>query len=155
MPFFSLIALTALFQGAPELEPPLRVENAWVREAPPVADVLAAYATFCNDADAAVTLANASSEHFGAVQMHATVETDSAVTMKRLDSVVIGPHECVAFEPGGRHFMLLDPKRDFRAGDEIAFTLFLANGKEMEIVMPVRRAGEMLDKQQQHQHGHH
>ncbi|HEX7046862.1 MAG TPA: copper chaperone PCu(A)C [Gammaproteobacteria bacterium] len=153
MPFFNLIALTLLFQAAPtvETEPPLRVENAWVREAPPGVDVLAAYAVFCNDADAAVTLTNVISENFDAVQMHATVEADGGVTMKHLNSVVVEPTECIAFEPGGRHFMLMDPVRNFRAGDEIAFTLFLANGKEMEIVMPVRRADEMIE----HHHEHH
>src|SRR5690606_21755646 len=125
MPISSLIALAALLQGAPATEPPLRVENAWVREAPPVAGVLAAYARLCNDAEAAVTVSGAAGEHFGAVQMHMTVETDNAVTMKRLDSVAIGPGECLAFEPGGRHFMLLEPARRFHAGDEIALTLFL------------------------------
>lgn len=152
MPIFKLIALTLLAQNAPvlETEQPLRIENAWVREAPPGVDVLAAYAVFCNDADAAVTLANVTSEEFDAVQMHATVEADGGVTMTRLNSVVIEPTDCIAFEPGERHFMLMNPVRNFRAGDEIEFTLFLANGKEMEIVMPVRRADETTEHHEHH-----
>lgn len=160
MPFVSLIAALSLLnmQAPPEpgaaAETPLRIENAWVREAPPGADVLAAYAMFCNDSDAAVTLVNAASKAFGSVQMHATVESDGAVTMQRLDSAVIAAHDCTAFEPGGRHFMLMKPKRAFRAGDRVEFTFFLANGKELEIAFPVRRGGGKPD-QQEHHHEHH
>lgn len=155
MPFLSLMAAIALLTGGPDAGPaselPLRIEKAWVREAPPGANVLAAYATFCNDADAAVTLSRVDSENFDTVEIHASVETESGVSMKRMNSVVIGPNECLAFEPGGRHFMLIGPKRDFRAGDDMEFTLFLANGKEIEIIVPVRRADEML----KHRRGHH
>lgn len=128
-----------------ETAPPLNVGNAWVREAPPVADVLAAYAVFCNDGDQAVTIAGAESEDFDRVEMHIVVERGDAVIMEESNSVVIGPDDCVAFAPGGRHFMLFDPVRIFRAGDEVELTLHLADGQELELVFPVRRAEEMLD----------
>ena len=134
---------------AAEMEPPLRVENPWVREAPPGADVLAAYAVFCNDNEQAVTIAAARSTAFDRVEMHVVVETEDAVTMEQSNSIVIGPTDCVEFAPGDRHFMLFDPVERLRAGDNVEFTLLLADGQEIEVSFPVRRADEMLNE-----HGH-
>lgn len=132
----------------------IRVENGWVREAPPVARVLAGYARVCNDASTSVTLTGASSASFARVEMHATVETETAASMQRLDSVAIGAHDCVDFAPGGRHFMLLEPKDALRAGDEVKFALEFSNGEKLELVLPVRRADEMLEENGHHHHGH-
>lgn len=134
-----------------EMEPPLRIEAAWVREAPPVADVLAAYAVFCNDGEQAVTLAGASSPAFDRVEMHVVIETERSVTMEQSNSVVVGPTDCVEFAPGDRHFMLFDPAEPVRDGAEIEFTFLLADGQEIEATFPVRRADEMMDK---HEHRH-
>lgn len=134
--------------------PLLRVESGWVREAPPNANVMAAYAVLCNDEETGMILADARSEDFDAVQMHQTIEVNGAVTMERMNNVAIGPHDCVAFEPAGRHFMLLDPVRPFRVGSAIELTLVLADGREMAVTFPVQRAAEMLDDSHEHS-GHH
>jgi len=132
---------------------PLRIENAWVREAPPTAKVMAAYGTFCNDNETAVKLTTVSSDDFDSVEMHVSVETGNAVSMERLKDVAIGPHDCVDFAPGGRHFMLFAPSRPLRSGDTVSLTLQLANGNAMKVTLPVRRPEETG---QQHNHdGHH
>lgn len=133
-----------------EIDLPLRIESAWVREAPPVAEVLAAYAVFCNDSDAAITLAGARSPAFDGVEMHVVIETGDAVTMEKSNGVVIGPEQCVTFAPGDRHFMLFDPVRALRAGDAVEFTFLLASGQEIEATFPVRRAEDMLDEHEHH-----
>ena len=156
----ALLLLTLLLTGEYPVEPvvdtdpPLRIESAWVREAPPGVDVLAAYAVVCNDDEEANTLATVSSTAFDDVQMHVTIEMDGAVRMERSNSVVIGPNDCVTFAPGGRHFMLMGPHRAFRAGSTVPLTFHFANGTEMELLVPVRRADEMLDTQHDH-NGHH
>lgn len=132
----------------------LRVESGWVREAPPNMEVMAAYAILCNDKATGVILAGASSKDFNAIEMHDTIEANGGVRMERLKSVAIGPQDCVSFAPGGRHFMLLDPMRPLRSGSEVKLTLQLADGREMEVVFPVRRADEMLDNSHDHS-GHH
>lgn len=134
--------------------PPLRVESGWVREAPPNMNVMAAYAELCNDEETGVILASISSEDFDAVEMHDTIEVNGGVRMERMNSVEIASHECVTFAPGGRHFMLLDPTRPFRAGSEVELTLRLADGREMDVTFPVRRATDMLDNSHDHS-GHH
>ena len=136
-----------------DTDSPLRVEQAWVREAPPGVTVMAAYALLCNDDKEALTLAALSSPAFERVEMHVTIETADAVRMERSNNIVIGPNDCVEFAPGGRHFMLFDPRERLSAGDNVEFTLRFANGKEMVLRMPVQKAGDMLNS---HDHdGHH
>lgn len=158
MPIFSFMAALALLApgsttpGATHAAP-LRIEEGWVREAPPGMSVLGAYARFCNDGDAPLVLVDARSASFDAVEMHVTVEDGGAARMKRLDRVELPPHECVGFEPGGRHLMLIGPKDAIRAGDSVQLAFILAGGETHEAVFPVRRGG-MASEQHQH-HGHH
>lgn len=146
----ALLAPDAVANAENNPPAPLRIESPWVREAPAVADVLAAYATFCNDGEAAITLAGAQSPAFDRVEMHVVIETEDAVTMQQSNRIVIGPDDCVAFAPGDRHFMLFDPAEPLRAGDSVEFTFLLASGQEIETVFPVRRADEMLDAHEHH-----
>jgi copper(I)-binding protein len=135
--------------GAAETENPLRVENLWIREAPPVARVLAAYGRFCNDGAETVSIASVSSTVFERIEMHETVETGGRVSMRRLESVTVGPEECLDFVPGGRHFMLFGPEHPLRAGSEVALTFVFATGQEQAVTVPVRR------QQNDNSHGHH
>ncbi|MBW3566632.1 MAG: copper chaperone PCu(A)C [Proteobacteria bacterium] len=130
---------------------PARIEYLWIREAPPTAKVMAAYGTLCNDDKEVLILVAAESESFSAVEMHASRESDSTVTMERLNDVPIAPGACVMFEPGARHFMLMDPVRSLRSGDEVTLTLQFANGMEQDVAVPVRRADEM-DTNPNHEH---
>jgi periplasmic copper chaperone A len=151
-----LLAVSPLNDNGPidvDTPAPLRAENMWVREAPPGANVMAAYGTFCNDGKEAVTLAAASSVDFDRIEMHMTIESESSITMERFANLVIGSRDCVSFTPGGRHFMLLDPARALHSGDTVMFTLVFANGAEMDIAFPVRHAEEILEEQ--HNHGGH
>ncbi|HEX6928282.1 MAG TPA: copper chaperone PCu(A)C, partial [Gammaproteobacteria bacterium] len=111
------LLLASVPVAAPAAGGVLRIENSWVREAPPGVDVLAAYGQFCNDGKETVTLVHVGSADFGAVEMHETVETDGAVSMRQMESAAVGPGACVTFAPGGRHFMLIGPKRLLQAGD--------------------------------------
>lgn len=142
------------FAPAVDTAPPLRIASAWVREAPPNMNVMAGYAVLCNDAETGVILVGASSEEFDSVEMHLTIEANGAVTMEETNSVAIDPRDCVAFAPGGHHFMLIDPVRPFRAGSGVQLTLRLADGREMDVTFPVRHAADALDNSHDHS-GHH
>lgn len=146
----SALAVPATVEDA-RAASPVRIERLWAREAPPTAKVMAAYGKLCNDNKEALILTAAGSESFGAVEMHTSRESDSAVTMERLNDVPIAPGDCVTFEPGARHFMLTDPARPLRSGDEVTLTLQFANGMEQDVVVPVRRADEM-DTNPNHEH---
>lgn len=141
------IAAAPTLAGTPA-DTSLRVENAWIREAPPSVDVMGGYARLCNDADEAITLTQLSSDVFGEIQMHISREVDGQATMERLQTVEIGPHDCVDFAPGGRHLMLFEPTHAMRAGDRAVLTLGFANGKHMDVEFSVRRMGGMHEHHQ-------
>lgn len=153
----SLLSILAMISAAAaaELDPPLRIEGAWLREAPPVARVMAGYGRFCNDNREAITIAAISSDVHERIEMHETVETEATASMRRLNNVIIGPNDCVDFVPGGRHLMLLEPQQPLRAGDSVAMTLVFARGDEQTIEVPVRRQTDGEPNHNgQHSHEH-
>ena len=106
----------------------LEVKDAWVRAAPPNARVMVAYATITNTSDYNIWITAASSDAFGAVELHETIEQDGMASMIHLDFVKLAPAQTVHFEPGGKHFMLFRPVSTSKVGDEINFNLHLGNG---------------------------
>lgn len=116
----------------------IRIENAWIREAPPVASVQAGYFTLCNDGEKSVTLESVESDAFGHIEMHETIEKDGASRMEKLDGVVFAAGECIRFERGGRHLMLFDAIERLSDGDTAVLTL-LVDGKRFDREFPVRR----------------
>lgn len=97
----------------------LEIRDAWIRTAPPGAKMLAGYATLRNAGDAPLTVTAASSEAFGGVTLHETVEVDGVARMRALGEVEIAPGASVAFAPGGKHFMLMQPKGAVAAGSRV------------------------------------
>lgn len=151
---FFLAATLALINASPAAQSPLRIEQAWIREAPPVADVMAGYANLCNDDSDAIVITELGSAKFARVEMHATVETAASVTMERLDEVRIPSGECVNFAPGGKHFMLFKPQSALRTGDDAEIAITLADGRTFTVAFPVKRADDMPESRHGHHHGH-
>lgn len=118
----------------------LRVEDPWIRAAPPGARMLAGYATLGNEGDVALTLVGAASERFGLVEMHRTVQVDGVARMRQVESLEVAPGAQVALEPGGLHLMLMRPVSDVAEGERIPLRLRLADGREQEVLFEVRRA---------------
>ena len=118
----------------------LVVSDAWVREAPPGASVMAAYATLKNGGTKPIKLEGASGADFGSVEMHRTVMQDGTMRMLAETSLPLPPGASVKFEPGGLHLMLFDPSRALKAGDKTALSLLC--GKSATKVEFNVRAGQ-------------
>jgi copper(I)-binding protein len=101
----------------------LEVTNAWIREAPPGADMLAGYAGLHNAGKESITLDGARSPDFGDVEMHRTSMENGKMRMRAEPQIVLEPDATVNFEPGGLHLMLMEPKRVLKAGDHVAIRL--------------------------------
>lgn len=108
-----LLASPALAAGR------LEVEGGWIRTAPPNAMMLAAYGTLRNAGDGPVIFSGAQSVDFGDVSLHETVEQNGIERMRALGRVVLAPGEAMTLAPGGRHLMLMQPKRVLKAGDTV------------------------------------
>lgn len=116
----------------------LQIEQAWIRSGPPGAIMLAGYATLRNIGDAALIVNAAQSEDFGDVSLHESMNENGMQRMRALESVTIAPDASVVFAPGGKHFMLMNPKRELKSGDRVKIHLDTKSGSGATAEFEVR-----------------
>ena len=121
----------------------IRVDDAWIRAAPPTAMMLAAYMKVENTSDRPRTLTGAESSFFAQVEMHNTLIKDGMAQMVHQEKVEIPARGSVEFSPGGYHFMLMAPNEPLRIGDKVDFTLSFGNGEQVVTEAEVRKATPM------------
>jgi periplasmic copper chaperone A len=129
-----LAPLTALAQS------PVTVDDAWVRAAPPAAQMLSGYFTVRNTADEPVALTRVESPDFARVEMHRSAIVDGVARMEPAGAVTVAARGEVAFTPGGLHLMLMDPLGAMPIGTTAVFVLTFDNGWTLEVTAPVRKA---------------
>jgi copper(I)-binding protein len=97
----------------------LRVEQAWIRSAPPGAMMLAGYATLRNEGDAPLAIVGADSKDFAEVSLHLSHEADGLVRMEPIKRMEIQAGSYQVLAPGSYHLMLMRPVRELKAGDSV------------------------------------
>ena len=132
-----LLMLASVFTFADSL---IVVRNAWVREAPPNASVLAAYLTLENTGLKADQLVSVQSPDFDKIEIHATAIRNGVARMIALDTLPIPPHTVVTLAPGGQHLMLHRPRHALTAGANVKLELRFSSGTRQTLTAPVRRA---------------
>jgi periplasmic copper chaperone A len=132
-----LAAVIALFVACSNPEP--EAENAWIREAPPGAQALAGYLQLRNGSTRERVLMKAESGDFGSVQFHRTAIQGEIARMMMESQVEVPAGGTVEFEPGGRHLMLLKPKRILASGDSVNITLTFMDGFRLPVKFEVRK----------------
>jgi copper(I)-binding protein len=147
-----LLLGTSLFGATPLLGADgVQVKDAWVREGPPTAQVLAGFMKVHNGSDKSAALVGASSPAFGRIELHRTVMEDGVARMIAQDRIEIPAGADIAFEPGGLHLMLFDPTHPLTQGDELALAIELEDGRRIETQAQVRR---MMGGSMEHHHHH-
>jgi periplasmic copper chaperone A len=116
------------------------VRDAWVREAPPGAPVLAAYFTLENPGSKEDKLVAVRGADFEKIEIHATEIRAGVARMIALDALPIPPHALTKLAPGGYHIMLHHPRRALAAGMSVKLELRFESGTRLTVVAPVRRA---------------
>lgn len=116
------------------------VKDAWVREAPPNAKVLAAYMTIENHTNKQKVLTSVSSSAFGKVEIHKTVHKGDMASMEQQKELPVAAEGEVKLHPGGLHLMLFNPNKAPKAGDDISFALKFANGSTSMVTAKVKKA---------------
>ncbi|MEP6484886.1 MAG: copper chaperone PCu(A)C [Rudaea sp.] len=109
----------------------LVVESGWIRTPPPGAMMLAGYATLHNVGDSAVVVTGAESADFGSVSLHQSVQKDGVEHMQALGDVSIKPGERITFAPNGRHFMLMQPKKELRSDESVPIQITTKLGDDV------------------------
>lgn len=147
-----LLLLTTAISAGEKLE----AHDAWVREAPPNAAVMAAYLTLHNHSPKTFTLISISSPDFNRVEMHRTEQHDGMTKMHPVSRVMLSTNGSVSFQPGGMHLMLMKPKKRFKSGDLISLTLFFTDESSLNISVPVKKGtGDSSHKMHHGDHSTH
>ncbi len=98
----------------------LRIEQAWIPQAPPVAAVLGGYASLFNDGGTALHIDAVDGADFGGVEMHQMSMEGGMMQMRPLPGLDLPPRGSLVLAEGGKHLMLMNPKHPFKAGDTTA-----------------------------------
>ena len=130
------VALLALCGNA-HAEGKLGVTDAWIRPAPPGATMLAGYATLSNTGDAPLTVLAVQSPGFRMASLHETIIDKGVAKMHELHRLVIAAGQTVMLQPGGKHLMLMDPRKDIVAGEKIEMMFLLDDGTRVETYFDV------------------
>ncbi|HVT36910.1 MAG TPA: copper chaperone PCu(A)C [Nevskiaceae bacterium] len=107
----------------------LTARDAWIREAPPGADVLGGYVSFSNAGASEQSICHAQSAAFGSVEFHQMSMDHGQMQMRELDRLTVPAHGSLALAPGGTHLMLMQPKAPLKAGQKVSID-FYCDGKE-------------------------
>lgn len=131
------------------------VSEAWVREAPPNVQVMAAYMTIENHTAEPKTLTEITSSSFERIEIHRSVDKDGVSSMVKQTSLIIDAQGKAELKPGGLHLMLFNPKKPLKAGDEVGFALKFAGGGKTFVTAKVKKGGETDKDQHTEHHEHH
>jgi len=134
-----LAALPALATAAGEV---LHVSDAWVREAPPGASVLAGYMKVSNPGTETVRVSGISGADFSSIEIHRTVIENGMARMIAIDHFDVPPGESFVLEPGGYHLMLFNPVRALDSGDRVELLLHVSDGPCLPVAAPVMRLSD-------------
>jgi copper(I)-binding protein len=149
-----ILSLAGLVTGTNVFAGNVEINDPWVREAPPNAQVLAAYMTIANNSAKTVSLMEVQSPAFDHVEMHRSMVKDGMMHMMKQDSIEIPAGGKVMLQPGGYHLMLMKPKHALKAGDKVSFTLKFNDGSRSDVNAPVKKATGGMDMNMDHSHSH-
>ncbi|MBF0625715.1 MAG: copper chaperone PCu(A)C [Magnetococcales bacterium] len=135
-----LLILSLLLPLSLRADPPLRIIDPWMREAPPRSQVAAGYVTLENPGPADRILTGAASPAFARVEMHQTIQHNGMARMAGLGELPIPVGGRVIFTPGGNHLMLIAPQGDrpLRAGQQVPLVLKFADGGSQALDLLVK-----------------
>ena len=111
------------------------IENSWVRAAAPGTKVMAAYMTIVNNSVKPIEMdiEKIISKGFKKTEVHKSSLNDM-MTMEKIDTLIIKPNESLALEPGGLHFMLINPEKVPEKNTAVEMLIFFTQGKETEVI---------------------
>ena len=111
------------------------IENSWVRAAAPGTKVMAAYMTIENNSVKPIEMdiEKIISKGFKKTEVHKSSLNDM-MTMEKIDTIIIKPNESLVLEPGGLHFMLINPEAVPEKNTAVEMLIFFKNENETEVI---------------------
>ena len=145
-----LLAGMVIAQSLAWADASISIENAWVRDAPPHAEMSAGYLTILNHSTQTQTLTSVSSPQFQKVEVHKTEMVNGQVRMLREDNVTVPAHGSVEFKPGGYHLMLIHPQHELKLGDQVELRLLFKGSQPLTVDAQIREAAETMPSHDMH-----
>ena len=153
-----LLAILLLVSAATALaNPGVEIKDAWVRQAPPNAQVMAAYMTLLNHGPHGKTVVGAASPLFAKVEFHETIHKNGMAMMQRRESLPIESGGKMVLKPSGYHMMLIAPQTQnlLKAGDQVPLVLHFSDGTRYNFTSTVQKnMGAPMGHQNHHQNHH-
>ena len=115
----------------------LQVQDAWSRPGQ-AGGTSAIYFTIDNPLESADTLLGVTSDAAETVEMHMSQMENDVMTMVPQRTVPVAALSTVKFEPGGLHVMLINLKKDLKAGDSFSATLSFDQAGPVTIKITVK-----------------
>lgn len=136
----NMILTTMLLAGlaSPVIASELKIEGAWARLTPPVADNSAAYMTLNNDSNSDVRITSVACDVARQADLHGMRMQNGRMQMYPLGPVTIPAHGQLQFAPGGNHVMLMGLTHPLKKDEIIHLTLHYGDGSSQTVAMPVR-----------------
>lgn len=116
---------------------PFIVEDAWARAADSGATG-AVYLTLRNVDSLPASVASLSTPVAVAAELHETTQHDGMIHMVQRPAISIAPDSLLHMAPGGLHVMLIELKQELIAGDKVALTVELGDGRRVPVTAAVR-----------------
>lgn len=111
----------------------------WVKAAAPDAMMTGAFGTLVNNSSDDIHVIAVSSPVTERAELHEMVSQGGTPVMAEMpDGFVVEAGQSFVLEPGGNHFMLMGLTEAIEAGEEVEFSLELADGRTFSWIAPVR-----------------
>jgi copper(I)-binding protein len=117
----------------------VRVDNAWIREAPPGAHMMAGYMTIKNQGVSEIALTGVDSPAFDHVMLHKSQVVDGVARMIHQDKIVIPAQGTVELQPGSFHLMMPVPEPRLVEGDRVDIVLTFSSGETVRVQAEIRK----------------
>ena len=140
--FLHLLSLSLLFTFSTKLlaADTLVYSDIRVPEAPPGAQVMAAFMNIKNTTGADIDITSASSPQFKTVELHLTKDVDGVAKMIPQQKFTVPANESLLLKPGSYHIMLIKPKQSLRDGDMVSITLKLSDNSSKTLDVMVKKS---------------
>ena len=130
---FRLLALLLCLGFALASQAQVIVKNPWVRTTVPGQQATGAFMQLSSRQD--VKLVMASSPVAGVVEVHEMKMEKDIMTMRPVGVLALPAGQTIEFKSGGFHLMMMDLKKQIKAGDKVPLTLVFegAQGKRQTL----------------------
>ncbi|MDH5407056.1 MAG: copper chaperone PCu(A)C [Gammaproteobacteria bacterium] len=134
----TLLIASLLFLNTAIAAQTLKFSKGWSPEAPPVTRVMAGYFTVKNSHKNEILITEISSPQFDNVEIHRTIHEGGMAKMRWQPHIHVPAGKTVMLEPGGKHLMLMKPKRRLKKGDTIELQITLSNNMTQTIQLSIK-----------------